>query len=306
MGIIGAEKMKKQEALVSIVALSYNASRYILELLESIKQQTYKNIELIIADDASRDNTVWIVNEWLKENGAYFTRYEVCALKENKGTVCNLNGALKRCTGDYVKIIAADDMLFSTCIEDCLTYCESNQVQVVIGDALWVLDDGVTETPHNEIPGEKEAFYSCDALGQYKLLLESNNVICTPGEFFKRVFLERYGYFDEKYDIIEDYPFWLKITSAGEKIYYLDKKVVKYRQSATSATNPEKNTTIYNVRASKASKRIFYDWRFKSLLREGKYRLAFRDVRRYFIRDLVIALGNSRKNIVCYGLTRFE
>lgn len=298
--------MEKKTDLVSVLVLSYNASKYIIELLNSIKQQTYKNLELIVADDASKDDTVQIVNAWMQENGSCFARYEVCASAENKGTIRNLNGGLKRCTGNYVKIIAADDMLFPTCIEDCLEYCKEHETEIVIGDALWVLDDGVTETPHNEIPGEKETFYGSDALGQYKLLLESNNVICTPGEFYKKAFLERYGYFDEKYDIIEDYPFWLKITKAGEKINYLDKKVVKYRQSATSATNPEKDTTIYNVRASKASKRIFYDWRFKPLLREGKFGLALRCVRRYLVRDLVIALGNSKKNIVCYGLTRFE
>ena len=297
--------MEKQDALVSIVVMSYNASKYIIELLDSIAQQTHKNLELIVADDASKDDTVQLVNAWLEEHGGNFKRYEVCAAIENKGTIRNLNGGLERCTGDYVKIIAADDILLPTCIEDCLTYCMEHQAELVIGDAIWVLDDGVTETPHNEVPGEKEAFYGSDALGQYKLLLESNNVICTPGEFYKRTFLERYK-FDEKYDIIEDYPFWLKITKAGEKINFLDKKVVKYRQSATSATNPEKNTAIYNVRASKASKKIFYDWRFKGLICEGKIGLAFRNVRRYLIRDLVIALGNSRKQIVCYALTRFE
>ena len=82
--------------------------------------------------------------------------------------------------------------------------------------------------------------------------------------------------------------------------------MVKYRQSVTSATNPEKNTAIYNVSASKSSKKIFYNLRFKGLLQEKKYGLVAKCVRNYLVRDLVIAMGNSRKNIICRILRRFE
>lgn len=297
---------EKKEHLVSVLVMSFNASRYIVDTLESIKNQTYDNIELVIADDASKDDTVAVAQAWLAENGAALVQHKLCASKENKGTCRNLNDALAVCSGEYVKIIAADDILFPTCIEDCLEYCLNNQVEMVIGDALWVLDDGVTETPHNKEPIPKEVFYNMSAEEQYKNLLLNNGVICTPGEFYKMSFLERFHGFDEEYDIIEDYPFWLKITKAGEQIHYLDKQVVKYRQSVTSATNPEKNTAIYNVRASKSSKKIFYNLRFKGLLQQKKYGLAAKCVRNYLVRDVVIALGNSRKNIICRILRRFE
>lgn len=295
-----------QDCLVSVLVMSFNASNYILDILESIKNQTHKNIELVVADDASKDNTVDIVEKWIADNESFLTGYRISASKGNKGTCRNLNDALKYCSGDYVKIIAADDILFPTCIEDCLEYCLSNDEEMVIGDALWVLDDGVTETPHLKEPIPKEVFYNLSAEEQHKILLEHNNIICTPGEFYKKSFLERFKGFDEEYDIIEDYPFWLKITAAGEQIHYLDKKVVKYRQSATSATNPEKNTAIYNVRASKASKRIFYNLRYKGLMKEKKVGLVAKNVKTYLIRDLVIAFGNSRKNIFCRVLKRFE
>lgn len=297
---------ENREHLVSVLVMSFNASAYIIDVLESIKKQTYQNIELVIADDASRDNTVALAQEWLAENQSYFTQYKICASKENRGTCRNLNEGLRNCSGSYIKPIAADDILMPDCIADCLEYCLKHQAEMVIGDALWVLEDGVTETPHLEGPMSKEAFYSFDAGKQYQILLEHNNIICTPGEFYKKEFLERFGGFDEEYDIIEDYPFWLKITKAGEAIHYLDKQVVKYRQSATSATNPEKNTAIYNVRASKASKKIFYQLRFLGLLQKKKYGLVFAGVKRYLVRDLVIALGNSRKNILCRIVRRFE
>lgn len=298
--------IKRNEPLVSVLVMSFNASKYILDTLESIKNQTYHSIELVIADDASRDDTVEIAKAWILENEALFAKCKLLASKENKGTCRNLNEALAECEGEYVKIIAADDILFPACIEDCFHYCQEKQVEMVIGDALWVLDDGVTETPHNEGPMPKEVFYNLSAYEQYKVLLDNNNIICTPGEFYKKSFLERFHGFDEEYDIIEDYPFWLKITKAGEQIHYLDKQVVKYRQSVTSATNPEKNTAIYNVRASKSSKKIFYNLRFKGLLKEKKYGLVIKCMKNYLVRDLVIAFGNSRKNIICKVLRRFE
>lgn len=291
--------------LVSVLVLSYNAKQYILELLKSVKDQTYKKLELVVADDASKDNTVEIVEKWIAENKERFVDCKVNAAKENKGTCRNLNDAISVCSGKYIKIIAADDILFPTCIEDCLNYCREKHAGMVIGDVLWVLDDGITETPHLKEPIPKEVFYQMSADEQYKVLLEHNSIICTPGEFYEKEFLERYGCFDEEFDIIEDYPFWLKITKAGEQIPYLDKKVVKYRQSLTSATNPEKNTTIFNVRASKASKRIFYKLRFKGLLKEKKIGILLKCMKTYLIRDMVIGFGNSGKNIFCRLLRRF-
>ena len=56
------------EPLVSIIVMTYNSEKYILETLESVRAQTYKNIELLVTDDCSIDNTVELVNVWIQEN----------------------------------------------------------------------------------------------------------------------------------------------------------------------------------------------------------------------------------------------
>ena len=58
--------------LVSIVVITYNSSKYVLDTLQSVYNQTYKNLELIISDDCSSDNTVAIVEKWLIDNGNRF------------------------------------------------------------------------------------------------------------------------------------------------------------------------------------------------------------------------------------------
>ena len=65
------------DIIVSVVVITYNSADYVLETLESIKKQTYKNIELIITDDKSKDNTIEICNKWLDENSKEFIKSRI-------------------------------------------------------------------------------------------------------------------------------------------------------------------------------------------------------------------------------------
>lgn len=292
--------------LVSVVVATFNAEKYILELLESIKNQTYKCIELIIADDCSTDNTQDIVRAWVEDNATRFKRTELLFAQNNRGTSKNYNCGMKKCQGEFIKLVDGDDLLLPEGIEILVKECQDKKLDLLIGDVMWVQDDGVTYAEHYEDSDKKYEFYKMDAENQHKELLLNNDIIITVGEIFRRSFMERFNWFDEQYDLLEDYPFWLRITDAGIKIPFIDKKVAKYRISTTSVRNPVKNTFIYNVRISKASKKNFYKLRLTGLLREKRIRLILRNMRRYFIRDLVIFLGNSNSNKICRGLTLLE
>lgn len=58
-----------QQELVSVLVISYNSERYIIETLDSIKNQTYERIQLVLSDDGSRDQTMKIAEEWIQKNG---------------------------------------------------------------------------------------------------------------------------------------------------------------------------------------------------------------------------------------------
>lgn len=96
-----------------------------------------------------------------------------------------------------------------------------------------------------------------DAEHQHRELLLNNDIIITVGEIFRKSFMERFHWFDEQYDLLEDYPFWLRITEEGVKIPFLDKKVAKYRISATSVRNPEKIHPYIMCESQKLQKEIF-------------------------------------------------
>ena len=101
-----------ENKLVSVRVVSYNSAQTILDTLESIRKQTYQNIELIVSDDCSKDNTVELVYNWLEANKSRFVRTELITVPFNTGTSANVNRSIKACHGEWIKGIAADDILF--------------------------------------------------------------------------------------------------------------------------------------------------------------------------------------------------
>jgi len=97
--------------LVSFVVTSYNYESYILKTLESIKNQTYKNFEIIIVDDCSQDNSVEIVEKFISDNQDL--RITLIRQSENGGQMSAMIRGLKEAQGQFVSFIDSDDVLFS-------------------------------------------------------------------------------------------------------------------------------------------------------------------------------------------------
>ena len=114
------------EPLVSIVVVTYNSSQFVQETLDSIKEQTYKNIELIISDDCSKDDTIKICEEWLKENRCRFTNCQILTSLKNTGVVANCNRGYQASTGMWIKDVAGDDALYPEAIEKFIQFTIKN------------------------------------------------------------------------------------------------------------------------------------------------------------------------------------
>lgn len=112
--------------LVSVIIPFYNAEKYILQTLESVKNQSYKRIELLLYDDASIDNTSAIVKKWLNENYSHFHHTEFFEGKNNKGVGFGSNFLLNKISGLYFQKLDADDILISSKIFNQVQYLESN------------------------------------------------------------------------------------------------------------------------------------------------------------------------------------
>src|SRR5690606_4797225 len=102
--------MRKEKPLVSVVIPCYNHAKFVKETIQSIIDQDYENIELIIIDDGSKDNSVEVIEEMVPACHKRFKRFEF-RHRPNRGLCATLNEALEWCTGEYLSCIASDDIM---------------------------------------------------------------------------------------------------------------------------------------------------------------------------------------------------
>src|SRR5574344_1646308 len=95
--------------LISFVVTSYNYENYILKTLESIKNQTYKNFEIIVVDDSSEDNSVSIINKFITENQDL--NIKLIEKVTNSGQLASILTGLREIKGEFVAFIDSDDVL---------------------------------------------------------------------------------------------------------------------------------------------------------------------------------------------------
>jgi alpha-1,3-rhamnosyltransferase len=225
-----------EQPLVSIVVITYNSSDYVLETLESAKDQTYKNIELIISDDCSNDNTVEICKNWLEENKERFKHTELITVKKNTGIAPNLNRGIKQSNGIWIKSIAGDDALEDNIIEKYLEYSYLNKEAFILYSNVTIYQNEFKEEnilPFQDLNKLHFNRKETTAKEQFRIILRSNTVWASTIMIRKDI-LKEIGWYNEKYPFFEDRPLLLAVLEAGYKIHYLDIFGAKYRRHSKS------------------------------------------------------------------------
>ena len=234
--------MSEDDVLVTVAILTFNSGSTVLETLESIKEQTYNNIELIVTDDGSSDKTIEICRNWLNVNGSLFASYNLITVEANTGLPANCNRALYAAKGEWIKYIAGDDMLKKGCIEINMRFIsENSDVEMLQTNADLYIESFEEANFKRTLPLDfKEFFEIKEGKSQYAFLKNVGYAICTPAVFLKRIILEKIGGFDERFSLIEDLPLWLNLTKAGKRFYYLPISTVNYRAHDKSVTTAGK------------------------------------------------------------------
>jgi len=217
--------------LVSVVVVTYNSAKFVIETLESIKNQDYENIELIVTDDCSKDDTVQVCTQWIQENKARFHRTQCIHDPKNTGIPHNCNRGLKASSGDYIKLIAGDDLLNSNCISRLVRYFIDHPEFQVCFSAMTKIDasGAVIGSIRYTEPGKQFTFDN-----QFE-----ENEIFAPSSIFTREVFDRIGNWDESLPI-EDWDFNLRLLDAGFVVNYLDEELVCYRIHGSNTTGKEK------------------------------------------------------------------
>jgi glycosyltransferase involved in cell wall biosynthesis len=248
---------------VSVAVISYNSEKTIIETLNSILQQSYgtRNIELIISDDGSSDNTVLITDSWIKLHENSFERVNFIKHSINNGVSKNCNSAWKECTCEWIKTIAADDVLLDNCLSDNVKHIRENS-EIKILFSIMMTFDAETLLPLGNQPAESRFdFFKMNASQQYKVLL-TNSFNCAPSSFINRETLSSVGYADERFMFIEDLPLWLRFTSASIPLRFMKKETVKYRIGNSLTSSGEK---FVNINFLKQKKELYKILIFPSL-----------------------------------------
>jgi alpha-1,3-rhamnosyltransferase len=206
-----------KQPLVTVCIPSYNHARFVGESIEGILDQTYPNIELIIIDDGSSDNSVEIIESYRNACEKRFTRFELRS-RPNKGLSATLNEALEWAQGEYFSPIASDDVALPRKIETLLPVLEQdNGIAGVFGGILIVDARG----------GEVEPKARSGRWTFEDILLCRAHIMAPAGLLRLQDALD-VGGFDEEF-LIEDWSLWLKLTEGGKAILSLLDSVAKYR-----------------------------------------------------------------------------
>ncbi len=253
--------------LVSIVVLTYNSSKTVIETLDSIKKQTYRSLELIICDDHSTDNTIELIRKWLKHNNSRFIKAKLIIGRKNHGISKNCNIGINQANGKYIQIISGDDILLEEAIEKKYKFAEKKSLNVVYAkieafgsNALWVKKyNKICETNYRIVKrGWKE---------QYNKIILGNFIPTPGGCFYLTKYIKEKGY-NIHYPMMEDYPFIYNYIVGGNEVVLLDEVLTLYRLSETSLS------VNNNPKYIRSCIKFFLCVKLKELIKNKKYKEA--------------------------------
>lgn len=249
--------------LVSVLIPAYNHERFVQEAIKSIIAQTYKNIELIVINDGSTDNTHQKIMEWQNACKERFVDFKYIS-KKNRGITHTLNMEVKLATGKYIFLLASDDTVEPNAVSILLDELESLDDTYVFccGDADFIDEDGrkiyldFLGKPHHDYNtpfytsflhfytrNRTDFDFSGPEFGSYESFLLGNYI--PIGLLLKRRSLFDVGLYDENIHI-EDFDLWLKL-SKKYRMKYVNKILCHYRLHKNNAITKHKALLVKSI-----------------------------------------------------------
>ena len=287
------------QPLVSVLMTVYNREKYIAEAIESVLNSTYKNFELIIVDDQSKDESLAIAKSYESKD----ERIKLYINEKNLGDYPNRNKAASYAKGKYLKYLDADDTIYKYSLNYMVEAMEDNP-NAALGISFNKIED---VKPYPLISKPRQTYYD-EYLGKSVLGCGPSAAIIK-----KDVFEKKGGFSGKQY--IGDHELWLKI-SADYTIIKLQPSLIWWRQHENQQIVSErKNYEILNTRYQlslktlKANKHLFDEKEYNVAISKHKQNHA-----RFLLRILIInkkikkfrllyKTSNLSFNELCKGLT---
>ncbi len=213
--------------LVSIAIITYNQKEFLKECIDSILIQDYKNIEIVVADDASTDGT----QEMLLEFNRLHPNLFVLKLSgSNLGITKNSNIAHFACKGKYIAWMGGDDLMLPTKLSKQVAYMEANPDCTLLYHNLEVFYTDSKSIPHllNSKKNGRE--------GDIRTLIKYGSFNGACSTMIRRSMAPKHG-FDERLPIASDWLYWVESLGNGGDIRYLNEVLGRYRRHSNNVTS---------------------------------------------------------------------
>lgn len=214
-------QMNKQP-LVSVVIPCYNHESFVQDSIQSVIDQTYENIELIIIDDGSKDSSVEKIQEMIPACKERFFRFEF-RYRPNKGLSATLNEALEWCEGEYYSAIASDDIMLPEKTKLQVEFLKENKNISAVFGGIELIDNNNVKISERVRQSKQYSF---------KDIILHQHDLPAPTQMIRLSALKNVGGYDPNI-LIEDWYMWLRLSSYSD-LYYMDHLLCLYRQHETN------------------------------------------------------------------------
>lgn len=215
------------DKLVSVVMPVYNASRFLSEAIDSVLSQTHSNLELILVNDCSTDNSLEIAERYALQDD----RIRVIHSKENHGVAYTRNIGIAEAKGHYIALLDSDDVWLECKLEKQVALIERQGAQIVYCSYDFIDEKGKTIKKPFVVP-TKASFASMLT----KSVISCSTAMITADQLKKNPFREAFYH--------EDYLLWMELLQAGLKADGDKDVLARYRKVAGSRSDNKLNSAI--------------------------------------------------------------
>ena len=238
--------------LVSICIPTYNGSKYINETITSALNQSYNNIEIIITDDHSTDDTLSICQDYATKDA----RIKVFKNEKNLGLVGNWCESLEKASSNWVKFLFQDDLMTTNCVERMISSALEHNVNFVICNRTYFFENGVADRlkkfyntlPKTETIFSEERVYTPKETSKLIAPFVFRNCIGEPPTLLLNKLHFSKADFSKNYFQLIDYIFVLNKILVHDFVY-IGEKLIKFRVHNSSESN---RNSVVNTEDKKA------------------------------------------------------
>lgn len=211
--------MEEKDIKVSVVITAYNVEKYIKKAINSVLNQTYKDIEIIVVEDCSTDNTLKIIKDLQKTDTTF--PINLVQHKENVGAGLSRRDGIKASTGDFIMLLDADDWLNEDYIEHLVDKQKETDADIVGG--------GITYCYEDTDKFETNTFGTTVSEGFQKFMdYNDGKVVFLNNKIVRSTMYDTVEYCDRRY--VEDTPVIMKLLYNANKVAYVNEAGYNYLQ----------------------------------------------------------------------------